>query len=134
VARANRINGAAPPSRETATAAEPVDLAAATGDVFPNGAAVVTDPEKASVEPLSSPRPDTIVRTGNDVVDFLEASRIEPVSPASVRRATCLAVSFDVVFLGSQSCGAVHALWDGGDHFARGLYGLVRGQLYVGMV
>jgi urea-proton symporter len=100
VARANKINSIAPPSRESASPVEPVGLAtAAVGGVFPNGATAMADPEKASVEPLSSPRPDTIVGTGNDVVDFLETSRIEPTNLASVRRATRLTVSFNIIFL-----------------------------------
>ncbi len=53
---------------------------------------------KSDAEPPSDPRPDTIVRTGNELVDFLETSHIQPMSAEEVRKATRLAVGFNVVF------------------------------------
>jgi len=55
--------------------------------------------KKTSEEPASDPAPDTIVRTGNEIVDFLETSHIEPMDPAEVKRATRLAVGFNILFL-----------------------------------
>ena len=59
IARANKINGVAPtPSPTTYTTAEGV-----VGE---------------KTEPAGDPAPDTLVRTGNDILDFLEAKHIEP--------------------------------------------------------
>ena len=54
----------------------------------------MTDPE-----PPSNPKPDTLVRTGNEIVDFLEAQHIEPMDPTEVKGATRVAVGFNVLFL-----------------------------------
>ena len=49
-------------------------------------------------EPASAPEPETLVPTGNDVVDFLEAKHIEPMDPVAVKRSTRFALGFNVVY------------------------------------
>lgn len=55
--------------------------------------------EMRAIEPSSSALPDTLVKAGNEVVDFPEASYIEPMDPAEVKHDTRLAVGFNVMFL-----------------------------------
>ncbi|KAI9761817.1 MAG: hypothetical protein M4579_000756 [Chaenotheca gracillima] len=50
-------------------------------------------------EPLSSTAPETVVPTGNEMVDFLESKQIEPMDPVEVKKAERLAIIFNVVFL-----------------------------------
>jgi hypothetical protein len=95
IARANKINGVSPEARspETITPAEPVLPSDKTPlDTSPSN----TENNK---DPASNPAPDTLVRTGNEIVDFLEAQNIEPMNPAEVKRAIRLAVGFNVLFL-----------------------------------
>ncbi|KAK8043389.1 Na+/solute symporter [Apiospora rasikravindrae] len=49
-------------------------------------------------EPTSNSQPDTLVPTGNAIVDFLEASYIQPMAPDEVRKATRLAKGFNLVY------------------------------------
>ena len=88
IARANKINGVAP-SRETTSPAN--------GEMKDGEKSAGSDEEKA--EPASNPQPDTIIPTGNEIVDFLEVSHIQPMDPAEVKRATRLAVGFNILFL-----------------------------------
>jgi hypothetical protein len=92
IKRANKINGVSPQARSpgTATPAEPSGVLRDEKDA---------DDKHDSEEPASNPAPDTLVRTGNEIVDFLEASHIEPMDPAEVKKATRLAVGFNVLFL-----------------------------------
>ncbi|KAH8819405.1 Sodium:solute symporter family-domain-containing protein [Xylogone sp. PMI_703] len=94
IARANKINGISPSSHGTTTPT--TDSPPAAGGVLPEKEGHHTAETK---EPPSNPSPDTLIRTGNEIVDFLEASHIEPMSPALVKRATRLAVGFNVLFL-----------------------------------
>ncbi|KAH9884012.1 urea active transporter 1 [Xylariomycetidae sp. FL2044] len=55
-------------------------------------------PGQVDTEPPSEPRPDTVVPTGNAVVDFLESTHAEPMSPEEVRRATLLAKGFNIAY------------------------------------
>lgn len=48
--------------------------------------------------PPSDPAPETIVPTGNAVVDFLEASYSRPMDPEAARRATKLAYGFNIAY------------------------------------
>ncbi|KAK8074512.1 hypothetical protein PG997_009175 [Apiospora hydei] len=61
----------------------------------PRGAATGSSNEE---QPASDPQPDTLVPTGNAIVDFLEASYIEPMAPDEVRKATRLAKGFNLVY------------------------------------
>lgn len=71
VARNNKINGILPPAeKELHTTSSP------TG---------------TSKEPHSTAVPETLVPTGNEVVDFLEAKQIEPMDPELVRKGERLA-------------------------------------------
>lgn len=48
--------------------------------------------------PPSDPTPETIVPTGNAVVDFLEASYSKPMDPQAAQRATKLAYTFNIMY------------------------------------
>ncbi|KUJ10937.1 Na+/solute symporter [Mollisia scopiformis] len=86
IARANKINGISPTKGTSPQTTTP-----------PNEN---SDPEKiGKEEPASDPAPDTIVRTGNEIVDFLETSHVEPMDPMEVKKATRLAVGFNLLFL-----------------------------------
>lgn len=93
IARANKINGI-DPNRGTVSPSETIVV----GDKSGSGSGDDVE-KKGEEEPPSNPLPDTIVPTGNHVVDFLETQHIEPMDPALVRKATRLAVSFYVLFL-----------------------------------
>jgi urea-proton symporter len=69
------------------------------GEVISNEQNVssVPTPEKSG-EPFSSAAPDTIVPTGNDIVDFLETKLIQPLDPAVYHRANRIAIWFNVLF------------------------------------
>ena len=60
------------------------------------------DPEqggqRAAQEPSSSATPDTVVPTGNDMVDFLESKHVRPLDPEEYRKANRLAVGFNYLF------------------------------------
>ncbi|KAF3767301.1 hypothetical protein M406DRAFT_39720 [Cryphonectria parasitica EP155] len=49
-------------------------------------------------QPASSPAPETVVPTGNAVVDFLEASYSKPMDPEAARKATRLAYAFNIIY------------------------------------
>jgi hypothetical protein len=96
IARANKINGVSPQARspEIHTPAEPSGVSAdEKAPISPFNTA------DSNPEPPSNPKPDTLVRTGNEIVDFLEAQHIEPMDHAEVKKATRLAVGFNVLFL-----------------------------------
>jgi urea-proton symporter len=91
VARANKINGV-PTSKKGTETVTPTEDVVTAGEK--------EDPEKEiQAEPPSNPVPDTLFKTGNEIVDFREASHIEPMDPAEVKRATRLAVGFNILFL-----------------------------------
>ncbi|TVY43789.1 Urea active transporter [Lachnellula subtilissima] len=89
VARTNKINGVS--GTGTATPVLPM------GEKENTEAGA--DKEIQAIEPPDGVLPDTLVKTGNEVVDFLEASHIEPMDPAETKRATRLAVGFNILFL-----------------------------------
>lgn len=49
-------------------------------------------------QPPSDPAPETIVPTGNAIVDFLEASYSKPMDPEAARKATKLAYGFNIAY------------------------------------
>lgn len=78
--------------------------------VVDNGQATGSDVEKTEQkpplptnedlekQPPSDPAPETIVPTGNAVVDFLEASYSKPMDPEAARKATKLAYGFNIAY------------------------------------
>lgn len=92
VERREKINGVAPTRPSVARDEAVVVESEKESDMEKRG-------DSRSGEPISDPTPDTIVRTGNEVVDFLEARHIEPMDPVEVRKATRLAVGFNILFL-----------------------------------
>jgi SSS family transporter len=95
IARANKINGVSP----TNAGSRQTESPASEPETILTDNKISSDIEKTPIEPPSDPVLDTIVKTGNEIVDFLEASHIEPMDPAEVKRATRLAVGFNVLFL-----------------------------------
>lgn len=59
--------------------------------------ALPTD-EDSGKQPPSDPTPETLVPTGNAVVDFLEASYSKPMNPEAARKATRLAYGFNIAY------------------------------------
>ena len=49
-------------------------------------------------EPKSDMKPDTLIPTGNEIVDFLETKHIQPMDPVAYRRAERLAIGFNCLF------------------------------------
>lgn len=90
IERSNKIQGI---SVEPSATGSPVNESATSP---------VTDQEKAGppaeAQPKSSPEPDTIVPTGNEIVDFLEAKYMEPMDPAAVKKAERLAIGANLIF------------------------------------
>lgn len=56
--------------------------------------------EKGQPEIRTNPHPETFVPTGNELVDFLEASHMEPMDPVLAKKGTRLAVGANLVFTG----------------------------------
>lgn len=54
--------------------------------------------ETESRGPASDPAPETVIPTGNAIVDFLEASYSQPMDPEQARVATKLAYGFNIAF------------------------------------
>ncbi|TKX24187.1 urea active transporter [Elsinoe australis] len=54
--------------------------------------------ERTKDEPTSDPAPESMARTGNEMVDFLEAKQIQPLDPILVRKAERLAIGANWVF------------------------------------
>lgn len=54
--------------------------------------------EDVEKQPSSDPAPETIVPTGNAVVDFLEATYSKPMEPEAARKATKLAYGFNIAY------------------------------------
>lgn len=57
-----------------------------------------TPDASAEKQPPSDPAPETLVPTGNAIVDFLEASYSKPMDPEAARRATKLAYAFNIAY------------------------------------
>ncbi|CZR68833.1 probable solute symporter family transporter [Phialocephala subalpina] len=121
IARANKINGVSPSNGPSPQTSSP-----------PNGSSSPTeekdtisaDPEKTATgtEPPSDPAPDIIIKTGNEIVDFLETSHIQPMDPAEVKKATHLAVGFNVLFLAVAILFVPFLLFGGEWVFSRGAF------------
>lgn len=54
--------------------------------------------ENGSLQPASNPLPETVVPTGNAIVDFLEASYSQPMDAHQARAATKLAYGFNIAY------------------------------------
>ena len=96
ISRANKINGI---STTTPNPSSPVNGLSSDNPSSNEDQKQPGEKDDIEAAPPSSPAPETLVKTGNDIVDFLEASHIEPMNAADVRRATRLAVGFNVLFL-----------------------------------
>lgn len=96
IARANTINGIAPDRNSTSQSSSPHPRS--SGIAGEKVDEMSGDPENNKQQPSSNPAPDTIVKTGNEIVDFLETTHVQPMDPAEVKRATRLAVGFNILF------------------------------------
>jgi hypothetical protein len=103
IARADKINGIAP----TPPTEKPEELAIKQGvnpyeekdrHPCPSPSSPATPSTAVGDEP-SAARPETIVPTGNDVVDYLEAQQIQPMDHAVAKRATRFAVIFNIIYV-----------------------------------
>lgn len=56
--------------------------------------------ESDTPQPASDPAPETVVPTGNAIVDFLEASYSQPMDAQEARKATRLAYGFNIAYWG----------------------------------
>lgn len=54
--------------------------------------------EKSAGEPKAIAAPETLVPTGNEIVDYLESKQMEPMDPVAVKKAERLARSFNLAF------------------------------------
>ncbi|PSK33428.1 hypothetical protein B9Z65_7315 [Elsinoe australis] len=54
--------------------------------------------ERTKDEPTGNPAPESMARTGNEMVDFLEAKQIQPLDPILVRKAERLAIGANWIF------------------------------------
>lgn len=116
VARANKINGIAPPTETPSSG----DTGEVRGSIDKTNTPGGADTEKGiAAAPPSDPRPDTLVKTGNEIVDFLEASHIEPMDPMEVKRATRLAVGFNILFLVVAILGVPFGMFGGAFIFSK---------------
>lgn len=97
--RIDKINGVRPTRASTDGVSDSPQVAGEKsrdghGDTETSDTAV-TPPHNGT----SDPQPDALAApTGNAIVDFLEASYIEPMAPDAVRKATRLAQGFNLVY------------------------------------
>ncbi|KAI1334671.1 solute symporter family transporter [Xylariaceae sp. FL0016] len=108
--RLDKINGVAPStSNATPRGKIPEETAVDAATSSERITKGIEDDEKPSApnasspgatpkDPPSDPNPDTLVPTGNTIVDFLEAAHIEPMSPEEVKKATFLAQTFNLMY------------------------------------
>ncbi|KAK7985722.1 hypothetical protein PG988_003344 [Apiospora saccharicola] len=94
--RIDKINGVRPHRASTEGGSESQQDA---GDKSRDGHGDKDTSNTATPQDTASvPQPDTVAPTGNAIVDFLEASYIEPMAPDEVRKATRLAQVFNLVY------------------------------------
>ncbi|RDW84797.1 putative solute symporter family transporter [Coleophoma cylindrospora] len=98
IKRRDKINGIAPGGTGMITPPA-TDQEAGMEKLAMNSDEKTAPGPNAGTEPPSDPAPDTIVPTGNAIVDFLEVSHIQPMSGPELKRATRLAYSFNILFL-----------------------------------
>lgn len=100
IKRRDKINGIVPGSKGMTTpAATDQEAGSVTPPATTSDEKSATTTPKTDKEPPSDPAPDTIVPTGNAIVDFLEVSHIRPMSGPELKRGTRLAYSFNILFL-----------------------------------
>lgn len=109
IERYNKIQGIPPTKAETPSgtgtpppAAVPEEAKEKSDDPEAS-AATATPPNprpKEQTKVRTNPQPETFVPTGNELVDFLEASHMEPMDPVLVKKGMRLAVGANLVFAG----------------------------------
>lgn len=71
----------------------------AGSDLEKAGTSPISSPEKnVTPQPPSDPAPETVVPTGNAIVDFLDASYSQPMNAQEARAATKLAYGFNIAY------------------------------------
>ncbi|KAK8008171.1 hypothetical protein PG991_010722 [Apiospora marii] len=97
--RMHKINGMRPPPRTSTDGVSDSPQVAGEKSRDGRGDAETPDPATPPHDVTSDPpQPDTLAPTGNAIVDFLEASYIEPMAADEVRKATRLAQGFNLVY------------------------------------
>jgi urea-proton symporter len=92
IERSNKIQGISPTPTAPESPTEP-----RSGSMTPRK----TDEKAGSdaeEQPTSNPQPESIVKTGNEIIDFLEASTIEPMDPVAVKKSSRLAIGANLIF------------------------------------
>ena len=105
VERSNKIQGITSPPAEVPTP-DPASHRAAddspSDSTPPEKAPPPNHPEKGqkppTQPPTTSPTPESQIPTGNEIVDYLEATRMQPMTPSLVRRGERLALSANIAF------------------------------------
>ncbi|EME45527.1 hypothetical protein DOTSEDRAFT_129115 [Dothistroma septosporum NZE10] len=100
------------PAKYTSTEARHIERSnkiqgIANATVFPVASSGSTTPRTTTAngekgplpEPASKEEPTTLIPTGNDLVDFLEASHIEPMDPEAVKKGERIAAGANIIFL-----------------------------------
>lgn len=103
IERYNKIQGIPPTKTESPSAAgtpPPVleDAKEKPGD--PEASAAAATPRKEHPEAWANLQPETSVPTDNELVDFLEASHMEPMDPVLAKKGMRLAVGANLIFVG----------------------------------
>ena len=99
IERFNKIHG----TGTKTLVGEPATPQIAAGDTRPPETKEHSDRMESETEKegvvASNPAPTTFVPTGNDMVDYLESSFMEPMDPEEVRKSTKLATWANIVFV-----------------------------------
>ena len=99
IERSNKIQGiaATPGEPVTPNDDEKSPATSQTGKGKEAEADITSD--KSVTQPATAPEPESIVPTGNELVDFLEAKQMEPMDPVEVKKSERLAIGANTIFL-----------------------------------
>ena len=97
IERFNKIHGTKTLVGEAASP-KPASDSATPQEKVEDSASPVEETEKQGGV-TSNPAPTTIVPTGNEMVDYLESSFMEPMDPEEVRKSTKLATWANIMFV-----------------------------------
>lgn len=102
IARANKSNGVAikPPQQEKRQSSTEKNIE--TAHPLPDEPSPHSSANSSTLsgnEPSASAEPETVVPTGNPVVDFLEATQVQPIDPVLAKRGTRIAIIFNAVYI-----------------------------------
>jgi len=97
--RFNKIHGLRPTAgREVKTSTPRSERSSSKMADKKEGQDSIATPQQQEVLVHSNPPPTTFVPTGNELVDYLETSFMEPMDPVLVKKGERLAIVFNIVF------------------------------------